>query len=46
MGAHGVGVTRAHGIGCEEGSVAMVRGGVANVLAAPLLAIALRMTSG
>ena len=41
MGAHGVGVARALGIGREEGSVAglvMVLVGVANVLAAPVLA--------
>lgn len=41
MGAHGVGVAKAHGIGREEGSIAglvMVLVGVANVLIAPLLA--------
>ena len=41
MGAHGVGVARAHGLGREEGSVAglvMVLVGVVNVLAAPLVA--------
>lgn len=41
MGAHGVGVTKAHAIGREEGSVAglmMVLVGVANVVLAPVLA--------
>jgi putative effector of murein hydrolase len=41
MGAHGVGVARANGLGREEGSVAglvMVLVGVINVLAAPVLA--------
>lgn len=41
MGAHGAGVAKAHVIGREEGSVAglvMVLVGLANVLAAPLLA--------
>jgi putative effector of murein hydrolase len=45
MGAHGAGVAKANQIGAEEGSVAglvMVLVGLANVLAAPLLAILLR----
>jgi predicted murein hydrolase (TIGR00659 family) len=45
MGAHGAGVAKANQIGTEEGSVAglvMVLVGLVNVLAAPLLAAALR----
>lgn len=45
MGAHGVGVSKAHEIGEEEGSIAglvMVLVGLVNVLAAPLLADWLR----
>jgi predicted murein hydrolase (TIGR00659 family) len=45
MGAHGAGVAKANQIGAEEGSVAglvMVLVGLVNVLAAPLLAAALR----
>lgn len=45
MGAHGAGVAKASQIGAEEGSVAglvMVLVGLANVLAAPLLAVILR----
>lgn len=45
MGAHGAGVAKANQIGAEEGSVAglvMVLVGLVNVLAAPLLAYALR----
>lgn len=45
MGAHGAGVAKAHQIGREEGSIAglvMVLVGLVNVLAAPLLALALR----
>ncbi|MBB3386344.1 MULTISPECIES: LrgB family protein [unclassified Rhizobium] len=41
MGAHGIGVAKAHEIGREEGSIAglvMVLVGVTNVLAAPLIA--------
>ncbi len=41
MGAHGIGVAKAHEIGREEGSIAglvMVLVGLANVLAAPLIA--------
>ncbi|MFS8048324.1 LrgB family protein [Rhizobium sp. BR 314] len=41
MGAHGVGVAKAHEIGREEGSIAglvMVLVGLTNVLAAPLIA--------
>ncbi|RVT97806.1 LrgB family protein [Rhodovarius crocodyli] len=45
MGAHGAGVAKAHQIGAEEGTIAglvMVMVGLTNVLAAPLLAMALR----
>jgi predicted murein hydrolase (TIGR00659 family) len=45
MGAHGAGVAKANQIGAEEGSVAglvMVLVGLVNVLAAPILALALR----
>ncbi|MBK1613854.1 murein hydrolase effector protein LrgB [Rubrivivax gelatinosus] len=45
MGAHGAGVAQAHRVGQEEGAVAglvMVLVGALNVLAAPLLALALR----
>ena len=45
MGAHGAGVARAHQIGREEGTIAglvMVLVGLVNVLAAPLLGMALR----
>jgi predicted murein hydrolase (TIGR00659 family) len=44
MGAHGVGVAKAHEIGREEGSIAglvMVLVGLTNVLAAPLIAWAM-----
>ena len=45
MGAHGAGVAKAHQIGAEEGTIAglvMVMVGLTNVLAAPLLGMALR----
>jgi predicted murein hydrolase (TIGR00659 family) len=44
MGAHGAGVAKAHQIGSEEGSVAglvMILVGLVNVLAAPVLSMAL-----
>ncbi len=44
LGAHGVGTARAHQWGAEEGAIAglvMVFTGVLNVLAAPLIALAL-----
>lgn len=45
MGAHGAGVAQANRVGQEEGAIAslvMILAGLSNVLAAPLLALALR----
>lgn len=45
MGAHGAGVAQARRVGDEEGAIAslvMIMAGLSNVLAAPLLALALR----
>ena len=45
MGAHGAGVAQARRVGQEEGAIAslvMIMAGLSNVLAAPLLAMALR----
>jgi len=45
MGAHGAGVAQARRMGQEEGAIAslvMILAGLCNVLAAPLLALALR----
>lgn len=47
MGAHGAGVAQAHRIGAEEGSIAglvMVLAGLLNLIAAPVVMMALRYT--